>query len=269
MYRIHFFPLQASGQPLPVYIAGAVILLLAFALFLIVQTVYNRVKKNRLLAANQLQAQEFEKELMQTRIEVQSATLERVANELHDNIGQLLSTSRMFLGVAERVVPSPVPAITAADEAISKALAEIRNIAKFLDPDWLSQFDLYRELQMEMDRINAGKELHIILRSSSDVLPIVPPQQFILYRVIQEAIQNVLKHSAARQLLIKVMHNDRIISMQLRDDGKGFQTNLPSNGLGLGIMRHRLQALGGNFRIESGNTGTNIFLSLPNKQLLP
>ncbi|WP_255153614.1 sensor histidine kinase [Ferruginibacter sp. HRS2-29] len=269
MHRIYFVTLQAGTNSFPSYVAGAGILVLAFSLFVIIQAVYSRMKKNRLLAANQQLSQNFEKELMQTRIDVQSATLERIANELHDNVGQLLSTSKMFLGVAERAVATPVPAIAAAGEAISKAMVEIRNMAKFLDPDWLSQFDLYQELATETDRINAAGELSIILRRTSHSLPIVPAQQFILYRVMQEAIQNVLKHAKAKKLLIHIKYNERIIHLRLNDDGIGFNTHAHSKGLGLGIMRHRMQTLGGNISIRSDSEGTSIQLILPIKQLLP
>ncbi len=150
--------------------------------------------------------EELEKQLLLSQVEVQEATLSAIGRELHDNVGQLLSSSKMLLGVALRNYTNhqnAEGAIRSADEQIGKAIAAIRSLAKLFDKEWLKQFDLIENLVTEIKRNNDSNEMKIHF-SHPESLTINADDQIILFRIIQEGIQNAIKHANASNVFIEI-----------------------------------------------------------------
>jgi len=204
---------------------------------------------------------------MQNRLEVQEDTFNSIGTELHDNIGQLLSTAKMFIGITERELPEPPLPLLAANETLDKAITELRSLSKSLNRDWLEQFDLYRNLAADAARINAAGGLRLHLNRQGHVLPANAEQQFIFYRLLQEGIQNAIKHSGAGNLYITIGYDKTNITGTVKDDGKGLPSAKPGGGLGMTIMRDRARVLKGRIRWESPGSGTTITITFPIKQL--
>ena len=98
----------------------------------------------------------YEQELLQSKLETQEQTFQQIGKELHDNVGQLLSTSRMLLGLTERSLPNPPDTLLTANATLGEAISELRSLSKSLDKEWLEQFSFTDNLQTEISRINAG-----------------------------------------------------------------------------------------------------------------
>jgi signal transduction histidine kinase len=205
--------------------------------------------------------EEFQKQLLQSQVEVQEATLSVLARELHDNVCQLLSSSKMLLGVAQMNASPVHETIKTADETIGKAINELRTLSRSLDKEWLERFDLIENLSNEVVRINAGQ---IILArfSHTGKLALVAEQQIILFRIIQEALQNAIKHADAKNINIEVASTSLAILVLIMDDGKGFDKTL-DDGFGIQNMKHRTKLLGGNITWEAGHPGSVIKIELP------
>lgn len=220
------------------------------------QEVYFREKKTM--------QEEFQKQLLQSQVEVQEATLTVLARELHDNVCQLLSSSKMLLGVAQ-MNSSPVnETIKTADETIGQAINELRTLSKSLDKEWLERFDLVQNLSNEVARINAG-QIIMARFSHTGKLALVAEQQIILFRIIQEAMQNAIKHADAKNINIEVVSTSLEILVLIMDDGKGFDKAL-DGGFGMQNMKHRTKLLGGNIIWEPANPGSTVKIELPIKE---
>lgn len=209
----------------------------------------------------------FQREILKTQLETQEHTFNQIGEEIHDNIGQLLSSTKMLLGITERslsLVPDP---LKTAQETLGKALFELRALSKSLNKDWLHQFNLIENLQTEIERINIAQILRIELHTSVRTLPLAPEAQVMLFRIIQEAIQNSLKHAYARIIHISIS-SEKVIKITVVDDGVGFQPkNGEFSGVGIINMKNRMRLLAGVISWkprDEGGTEVQMFLPIQN-----
>lgn len=266
MCSIYLVLLQAPNGNYPAFVIKTGIIVILLSLFIISQAVLHRIKKNRLVQEKKLIQEHFDNQMMQYKIEIQEASFNSLGAELHDNVGQLLSTAKMFVGITERSLDNPPLTLMSANETLDRAIRELRDLSKSLNKEWLQQFDLYKNLQAEISRINAAGVLFIELSKRSPVLPAIAEQQFVFYRILQEGIQNVIKHAFATRLHIQIAYDENEIRASLEDNGLGFKTSELSTGLGIKIMKQRIQLLKGKINWRSSDKGTHIDISFPIKK---
>jgi signal transduction histidine kinase len=245
-----------------IIITGIFLLAAAFLLFYV--NVYNE-RKRRHLEEKKYMEQEFEKQLMQSQLEVQEYTFNALGEELHDNIGQLLSSTKMLLGVTERNLPEVPDSLKTATETLSKAILDLRSLSKSLSHEWLHQFNLLENLQTESERILASKQISVTLETNMHNLPLESREQVILFRVLQEALQNSIKHAQATEIRLAISAHDKILCLELTDNGPGFDMSKTSfKGVGMINMKHRIRLLNGTIHWQSNTpTGTKVAISLP------
>ncbi len=231
----------------------------------IVLIIYFRHKRNEHIRETILKEKEYQHSLFQSQIEVQEATFSSLGKELHDNIGQLLSSTKMLLGVVKRKMADVPEALSVAESTLGTAIVEVRSLSKSLDKQWLNQFNLIENLQTEVRRINAGKIIKVDF-SHPDKLLLSSEEQIILFRIMQEAIQNAVKHSGAANISIDIISSS-ILKIDICDDGSGFnETPENKNGIGLMNMRHRTKLLSGSIHWNLFKCdGTSVTIELPVK----
>jgi len=135
-------------------------------------------------------------------------------------------------------------------------------LTKSLDKEWLEQFNLIVNLETEINRINASHTLNIgLLRP--DKLPLEADKQLILFRIIQEALQNAVRHSGANKISISIEVRSGIIDMSIKDNGKGFISDGNTTGMGIRNMKHRAALLKGSVEWGSTKEGSSVLISVP------
>lgn len=204
---------------------------------------------------------QFAQTLLQTQIEVQEATLSVLAKELHDNVCQLLSSSKMLLGVTQLQLTETSETLKAADQTIGEAINELRSLSKSLDKEWLQQFDILDNLQKEIVRINASHLVKAEIKYSGK-LALDPDKQIILYRIIQEALQNAIKHARATSINVNIVAGNDKILISITDDGKGVNTSA-RDGLGILNMKLRTKILGGTITWKNISPGAGVQIKIP------
>jgi signal transduction histidine kinase len=242
----------------------ATVLLVLLAGFLFFFFLKYRYRSNEYIKEREIMKKTFEQTLLQSQIEVQEATFSVLGKELHDNVGQLLSSTKMLLGITQRNMAHTPETLNIAVETLGKAINELRSLSKSLDKEWLDQFNLLENLSTEINRINEAKMLAIHF-SHPGKLPLKAEEQIILFRIIQEALQNAIKHSEAQNILIEIETQAENIIVTITDDGKGFKT-ISSDGLGIRNMKHRTKQLGGNITWNIPANGSSITIHLPVKE---
>ncbi len=244
-----------------------VLVLLAF--FLLFFLVRYRYKSNAYIRERERLKKDYEQALMQARIEVQENTLLSLGYELHDNIGQLLSAAKMYLNTFKYKMHDVPPLLTATEETLQKAITEVRSLSRSVDKEWLQQFSIIENLRTEVKRINASQAMQISF-THPDKIFISPDKQIILFRIIQEALQNGIKHSLAKNFCIDFRAADNNLLIKIIDNGKGFDYTLePQTGSGLKNMKHRTKLLGGTIEWKLlPERGMAVIIDLPetNKQ---
>lgn len=213
---------------------------------------------------------EFQRQLLQSQIEVQEYTYNALSKELHDNVGQLLSTSRMLLGLTERNLPNPPDTLLTANATLGDAISELRSLSKSLDREWLEQFSFANNLATEITRINNTGTLRITATFKENyTLPLRSEEQIILFRIVQEAIQNAIKHAQAKDIHISIKGDGQALYIHVDDDGKGFSPGATLTGMGLLNMKHRTTLLGGTIQWQVvPNAGTSVQIVIPEKNSL-
>ncbi|MEI6581969.1 MAG: ATP-binding protein [Chitinophagia bacterium] len=205
-------------------------------------------------------------ELFNNQQKVQEQTLNHISQEIHDNVGQMLSLVRIQLNLAAQQNSNENELISEAQENIGRAMMDLRDMAKGMSNDRIKLLGLYASVEQEADRIRRSGICEISLSCSGSVVQLDHQRETILFRVMQECLQNVLKHSEARLLEIFFQYTQDDIQIKIQDNGKGFvlEKSRAGHGLGLMNMQHRIQLMGGEFTINSEpGVGTKIYLQVP------
>lgn len=206
--------------------------------------------------------EELEKQYLQSQVEVQEATLTSLGKELHDNIGQLLSSAKMLLGVAQRRSGNVENVITKIDEILSQIIESIHDLSKSLDSDYLRRFKLVENLEIETKRNNSVNPNLRIHFSSIEQVPLEPEHQIVLFRIIQEGIQNAIKHAGASNIFIAINQSETELLINVTDDGKGFDVREKSKGIGLTSIATRAKSLHGSVHWNRLNPGTEMIVKI-------
>jgi len=194
---------------------------------------------------------------------------ERIARELHDGIGQMLTYIKFLLNEIEEEVKGNTKAVKKSDEIrelITSIGKDIRNIAMGLKPKILEELGLEPALQSLVDFVSEKYKIKGIFRQYNLGARYKPEYELNLYRIVQELLNNVVRHAEATRFTLQVFDNDETVNITLEDDGKGF--NVPhvlnsKEGLGLQSLYHRVKQHNGFIEITSDAEGTEVLVEMP------
>lgn len=211
--------------------------------------------------------QKFSEEMLRTQLELTEQIMSTISEEIHDNIGQTLTVAKLSLN--SMTDADYRQHADSAKELITRSLRDLRNLSKTLNGEYILREGIHKALEREVKFINLSGEINCVFHGKFDVAGLSPNAEIILYRCIQEAISNTLKHANAKKLNIDVNHTESRLEIEIHDDGEGFDISLlKDNGVGMGSMKKRIHLLGGDLKIESSPTvGTTIKISVPRKGL--
>jgi signal transduction histidine kinase len=193
-------------------------------------------------------------QLTRLMLRVQEDERRRLARDLHDEAGQVLSAVKIELELDGR---------KEAGALVGRALAQVRDLSNLLRPSALDDLGLAPALQALAGDVGERARLEVALQTSDLGGALPPDVEVAIYRVVQEALTNVVRHAHARHVRVDVHRRRRDIVVAVEDDGRGLDgTRLPQLGL-LG-MRERVTALGGRLEVGSGvRGGTRIEATMP------
>ncbi len=227
-------------------------------------------KRRQLIYHNEriLREQKFSEEMLRTQLELTEQIMATISEEIHDNIGQTLTVAKLNLN--SMTDADYREHADSAKELITRSLRDLRNLSKTLNGEYILREGIHKALEREVKFINQTGEIHCDFTGQFDVAGLSPNAEIILYRCVQEAISNTLKHANAENLNIGVNHSESQLEIEIKDDGDGFQTSqLRDKGVGMGSMKKRIQLLGGELNIQSSpSAGTTVKISVPRKGLL-
>jgi signal transduction histidine kinase len=217
------------------------------------------------LAGEVTRSLQLSSELQRVEREMRTAVADernRIARELHDSVTQtLFSTAAIADALPEVWRRSPKDAMRGLDDLklmAKGALAEMRSLLLELHPATLSSKDLSVLLQQLADSSTGRMRVPVDVQIDG-FIKVPESVQLALYRVAQESLNNVGKHARATQVWLSLVCRDPHATLTIRDDGRGFDQNTKSSGMGLQIMQERVEAIGGRFELHSEtHVGTSI-----------
>jgi PAS domain S-box-containing protein len=195
----------------------------------------------------------------------------RIAREIHDGLGQELAAAKMILdGILSRD-PSSATRGAAADasQMVDRAIKQVRTISHLLHPPLLDEVGLVSALRWYLEGLSerSGIDIHLQV-DPADLGRLKPELETAIFRIIQEALTNMFRHSGAHNGVVSLKETEGRIVVTVRDDGKGIeepvaQLRPESVGVGIGGMRQRVKELGGALRLANANPGTIVEVVVP------
>lgn len=217
-------------------------------------------KKSALLLDQQRQIALYDQELAIAQVEIKEQTLNYIGQELHDDLGQKLSVARLMTNKISS--PSNADEKEIAMEInslLGECIQDIRNLSKVFITKQVEYFGFVESLEREVFRIKRLNLLEVDYEINNPDLDINSDHALILFRIVQECITNVIKHSKSKKIELKVVETPNNIRIFVNDNGVGFESNIKNDGSGLQNMKSRANIINAEFHIDSVlNKGTKI-----------
>ena len=205
------------------------------------------------------------REAARTALAAQEAERLRIAQELHDEIGQTLTAVTIQAERAADGDPALASqALRRVAEAVRESLDEVRRIARELRPEALDDLGLVNALIALCSRVDAQDGPRVRRELQGKLPSLSPDVELVVYRVAQEGLTNALRHSNARWATVSLKADAETVTLCVADDGKGMPVQLPGDTAGIAGMRERALLVGGRLSIESRpEQGTEVRLTIP------
>jgi len=207
-----------------------------------------------------------ELEILKASIQSEEEERKRIANELHDDVGATLSSARLFLNAADNVIN--IEQIATSKALIDEGIEKIRSVSHKLQPASLITLGLNSAINHIVSLLNKSKGLTASLIVSENFPRLESYTELHIYRILQEIITNINKHSNARRLNIE-MYTDYNIRIKISHDGEGltyerFQDfRISATGLGLTNIYNRLRIINGDINFYKDSENFSILISIP------
>jgi len=260
---------QATVRIAEIYdrVQGQVYRFLAATVAAILLTSLYLIRTNRRLFAQLAQLSEQRRELAQKLISAQESTLRSISLELHDEFGQILTAIGSMLRRAGNHAPAGSPLISElreAGEVAQSALQHVRGLSQSLHPVMLDEQGLEQTLGWYLPEVERQNGLAIHYEKSGASFPVEGTSAVHIYRVLQEALNNVARHSGAGEAWVRLRFQPGVLELEVEDHGTGIAISPGKRGLGLVALRERAELLNGAVElVRPREGGTLVRLKVP------
>lgn len=236
-----------------VYFIGTfAMLLLAGAIFFFFIVYQKRLLKKE-LEINKIKADQQE-EILKNTVQAQEKERKRIARDLHDEVGAMLSVVKLNVSRIEKKVIDAKPRLLASETKtyLDDVITQVRRISRDLMPPSLEKLGLSFAVEEMVSWINKSDEIEIGFSKSGEPFRFDLKKELAVFRIIQELVNNALKHSKASQIIIKMRFAKNYIAVSVADNGVGFSIDkLENPGLGLKNLESRSELMGGDYKMKS------------------
>jgi PAS domain S-box-containing protein len=216
------------------------------------------------------------RELSRRLLQAQDEERRHIARELHDSAGQTLAVLGMNLAQLRREAEEKAPDIAksaqASEQLVQQLIQEIRTTSYLLHPPLLDEIGLASALGWYTQGLSERSGINIDLSIPRDFGRIARDMELVVFRLVQECLTNIHRHSEAKNAIIRIARVQDGVSVEVCDDGRGMpaeklaEVQLRGSGVGIAGMRERVRQFQGDMRIESNASGTKILVSIPSPQ---
>ena len=249
-----------------------VYLFLTATLTAILLTSLYLIRSNRRLFAQLAKLSEQRSELAQKLIATQESTLRYISRELHDEFGQILTAMGSMLGRAGKHAPDGSSLRTDLEEVreiAQNTLDKVRSLSQALHPVMLDEAGLESTLDWYLPVVERQSGIDISYEKSGTPFTVDGNAAIHVYRVVQEALNNVIRHAGAKQAWVRLRFLPQWLEVEIEDHGKGFVASAAKQGIGLVAMRERAELLGGKVEFtRPAEGGTLVRLRVPREMAL-
>ncbi len=253
-------------------IAGGLLLIAIIILSLLRKNYRNKqklAKQQSVLQEERIISMQKQQQVisLQSMINGQETERTRIAKDLHDGLGGLFSTVKMHYSTLQRETPSVKenPLYRKTLDLINNASDELRKVAHSMMPEVLMKVGLVEALQDFCNNISSGKLLNITLQTFGMEKRLSSSTEIMLYRIIQELVNNIIKHAYATEAILQINREGNRLSLTIEDNGRGFDTREAEDKrtMGIATVKSRVDYLNGKLTIDSRkDIGTTVMIDL-------
>lgn len=247
---------------------SAMLLMAGFIVTFVVLYQRRQIEQEKLLNEVRL---DYQKSLLETALESEEAERRRMAGELHDDIGVMLSLTKMRVNqLIQRVEnrPEEQELVGKVKGLLEETMSNVRRISKALVPSTLEKFGLEAAIEDLVSKVAPSGSPEVVFVEAKDGIPRQSPRtELALFRIVQELTNNAIKHAQASYIRIEVYSSSGMIKLNVEDNGSGFDIekvkNNKTSGLGLKNIESRLSIIKGRAAYTNLSPGTRVNIEVP------
>ncbi|MEO7961022.1 MAG: ATP-binding protein [Ginsengibacter sp.] len=215
----------------------------------------------------------FDKEILSSKLEIQEQTFKNISQEIHDNIGQILSLAKMTINTMDFTDTELMQEkIKSSSKLVSQAIQDLRDLSRSLNADSVIELGLERSVESELELIKRAGKYETSLNWEGEPGSLSHRHELIIFRICQEVLNNTIKHAKASEINIRVAHTPENFIMQIADNGIGFNVEeikkaKKDHGIGIINISNRASIIGATLKIDTDpGKGTCVVITLPVKK---
>lgn len=226
------------------------------------QNITERKHLEEELLRNELEKQ---KAINQATVDSQEMERTEIGKELHDNVNQILTTTKLYLDLALSNAELKDELITKSSQNIISVINEIRQLSRSLMDPTIGDLGLIDSINDLIENINLTRKLHVSFTADQYLETLLDKnQKLTIFRILQEALNNAIKHAKAATVQVCLKHLNNTVLITIKDDGVGFDPSLVKRGAGLKNIQNRVYLIGGTYTIQSATKkGCEIIINFP------
>jgi two-component system NarL family sensor kinase len=250
---------------LAIFVATVVLLILSS--FGIIFTVIYKKKQHVYQNEKKLLQIRFQEELLKTQLEIKEDTLKYIAYELHDNLGQIASLIKINLNTLTlKDEEKASRKIEDTKDLVRQLIYDLKSLSMSLNSDRVIQVGLVKSLETEVERLNKTGQVEATLAVEGAIPKLSNNVSIIFFRMTQEIINNIVKHSKASQVNILFSATQNLVTFKCHDNGMGFDVaeKIQNGGSGLLNLQNRARFINAQLNIQSSSEGgTTVSIQIP------
>jgi two-component system, NarL family, sensor kinase len=215
--------------------------------------------------------EKYDREILKAQLEIKEQTLKNISEEIHDNVGQVLSLVVLSLSAIElNDIEKASVKIESITRLVETAVSDLRNLSKTLDAENIASVGLPALIKFELELLEKTGVYQTSFKLSGTEQKLDDQHEIVLYRIVQESLNNIIKHAGANSIKIGLNYSGRHLNIEIADNGIGFdiaaeaEKSIYKNGAGLKNMKRRAGLIGGSFDISSVlSEGTTVSVTVP------
>jgi signal transduction histidine kinase len=259
--------MENQNKDIVIAIIVGTLFIVLFAFVLLIVIVNYVQQKRKIILARQKREAEYLQELLQAQLEMQEHTLKSISQEIHDNVGQVLSLAKLNLNILTlRDVDNQQ--LSSVKELVSKAIMDLRHLSTGYYAERLVERGLLTAIKHELEQLDKTGLIVSHLICELEEIEVDKNRTIFIYRMVQEILHNVLKHAAAKNVYVNINKENSLTRLSIKDDGKGFNREDKNftRGIGLSSIQNRAGMIGAKVSIESElGKGTEFNLTFNNQ----
>jgi PAS domain S-box-containing protein len=208
---------------------------------------------------------EHQKAINQATVDSQETERTEIARELHDNVNQVLTTTKLYLDLASTSPDLKDELIVKSSKNIINVINEIRQLSRSLMDPSIGDLGLIESIKDLIENINLTGKIQVSLKAGAEMESLLDKnQKLTIFRIIQEALNNSIKHSKANKVKISFKHRHKDAEVVIEDDGVGFDVNTVKKGAGLKNIQNRIYLINGKHNVQSlPGKGARLIINFP------